>query len=44
MAEPTDPYRKDTKSFTQHPYRDGFIVWNWEKKKWDYFNNDLRMA
>jgi hypothetical protein len=37
----TDPYRVGTKQLTQHPYRDGFIVWNWELNKWDYFGEEL---
>jgi hypothetical protein len=38
----TDPYRKGkTHRIVQEPYRDGWVVWNWEKAKWDYFNEKL---
>lgn len=37
-----DPYRKDTKAFTQVAYRDGFVVWNYEMLKWDYFNEEVK--
>lgn len=38
----TNPYRKGTKQFTQHVYRDGFIVWNFDKLKWEYFNEEMK--
>lgn len=40
MTEPTDPYRRKGK-IVQHAYRDGYIVWNWEKLKWDYFGEKM---
>jgi hypothetical protein len=37
-----DPYRKGAKRKIIHQqYSDGYIVWNWKLKKWDYFNEKM---
>lgn len=39
-----NPYRIGKKSFTQHAYRDGWIVWNWDLNKLDYFNEKIEVV
>lgn len=41
MTQPRDDYRTGTKSFTQYPHRDGFIVWNWNLHKWEWFKEEM---
>lgn len=39
----TDPYCKGKKQeFVEHKYRDGFILWNWDLLKWDYFAESIK--